>query len=155
MVQRNSAATEIPFPEREGTISFIAGSITATRGVLASMFKKGKFDNGCETFLSERKRISYPRTQFIGDTPRIVDGSNWQEIRFPSKKKGLAAGGEPIKLRIDGEYWTARLSGTHYAFMTWLCGENEKGNLATVITWQSARGTTYGPVGQFTEGDDN
>lgn len=153
MAQTRSIATEIPFPEREGTINYIAGSITASRGVLASMFAVGKFDNGCETRLIERKRVSYPRTQFIGDTPRIVDGSSWEEVRFPSKKKGLAAGGEPIQLGVAGEYWTARLTGTHSAFMTWLCGENQKGNLATVITWQSERGTTYGPVGQFTSGE--
>ena len=57
---------------------------------------------------------------------------------------------EPIQINIKGKWWTARLSGNHSDLMTYLCGENTAGNLRGVISWRSERGTTYGPVGQFT-----
>ena len=140
----------VPFPERNGTINYTGGSVTAARGVLAAMFKPGEYDSGCESVLSERSRKTYTRTEYIGAEPTVVQASSWQEVRYNSSKKSLAAGGEPIQIRINGEWWTARLSGNHSNFMTYLCGENTAGNLNGVIAWRSARGTTYGPVGQFT-----
>ena len=139
----------VPFPERNGTINYTGGSLTAARGVLAAMFKPGQYDSGCESVLSERSRKTYTRTDYIGAPSRVVDASQWQEVRYNSSTKSLAAGGEPIQIRIAGEWWTARLSGSHSNFMTYLCGENTAGNLNGVIAWRSERGTTYGPVGQF------
>ena len=143
---------DVPYPERNGTINFTGGSLTAKRGVLASMFKPGEFDSGCESVLSERSRKTYTRSQYIGAPSVSVSSSEWQEVRYNSSRKSLAAGGEPIQIRISGEWWTARLSGKHADFMTYLCGENTAGNLSGVIAWRSERGTTYGPVGQFTDG---
>ena len=139
----------VPYPERNGTINYTGGSLTAARGVLAAMFKPGQYDSGCESVLSERSRKTYTRTDYIGAPSRVVDASQWQEVRYNSSTKSLAAGGEPIQIRIAGEWWTARLSGSHSNFMTYLCGENTSGNLSGVIAWRSERGTTYGPVGQF------
>ena len=141
----------IPFPERDGTINYTGGGITASRGVLASMFKPGEYDSGCESVLKDRRRNMYQRTDYIGATPRTVQESSWQEVRYNSSRKSIAAGGEPIQIRINGEWWGARLTGNHSDFMTYLCGENTAGNLNGVIAWRSARGTTYGPVGQFSE----
>ena len=139
----------IPFPEKLATINYTGGSLTASRGVLAAMFQAGKFDNGCESVLSERSRKTYTRSEYIGAQSRSVEATTWQEVRYNSSTKSLAAGGEAIQIRIGGEYWGARLSGNHSNFMTWLCGENQAGNLSGVIAWRSERGTTYGPVGQF------
>lgn len=139
----------VPFPERDATINYSGGALSASRGVLAAMFKPGQYDSGCESVLSERSRKSYTRTDYIGATSRVVGASDWQEVRYNSSTKSLAKGGEPIQLNINGEWWTARLSGNHSNFMTYLCGENTAGNLAGVIAWRSERGTTYGPVGQF------
>ena len=138
-----------PMAERLATVNFTGGSITAPRGTFAAMFEAGKFDNGCESVLKERSRASYTRSDYIGATSKIVEASQWQEVKYNSSTKSLAAGGEAIQIRIQGEWWGARLSGTHSAFMTWLCGENTAGNLDGVIAWRSERGTTYGPVGQF------
>ena len=141
----------VPMPERLATINYIGGGITAPRGTLAQMFQAGKYDSGCESQLKERSRSSYTRSDYIGAQSRVVEPSQWQEVKYNSSTKSLAAGGEPIQLRIGGEWWGARLSGSHSNFMTWLCGENTAGNLNGVISWRSARGTTYGPVGQFTD----
>ena len=138
-----------PLAEALATVNFNGGSITATRGLFAAMFEAGKFDNGCESVLKQRSRATYTRSDYIGAPSKVVEASQWQEVKFNSSTKSLAAGGEAIQIRIQGEWWGARLSGTHSAFMTWLCGENTAGNLDGVIAWRSERGTTYGPVGQF------
>lgn len=140
-------------PERLATINYTGGSITAARGVLASMFQPGKYDSGCESVLRDRARTSYTRSAYIGASPVVVGPSTWQEVKYNSQTKSLAAGGEPIQIKIDGEYWGARLSGNHSNFMTWLCGENTAGNLSGIIAWRSARGTVYGPVGQQPDED--
>ena len=142
----------IPMPEREATINYTGGSISASRGVLAAMFKPGQYDSGCESVLKDRSRKTYTRTDYIGAPSRVVQPSTWQEVKYNSATKSIAKGGEPIQIKIEGEWWTARLSGSHSNFMTYLCGENQAGNLGGVIAWRSERGTTYGPVGQFAQG---
>ncbi len=139
----------VPMPEKLATINYTGGSLTAPRGTLAAMFEAGKYDSGCESVLRERSRRTYTRSDYIGAPSRVVDASQWQEVKYNSSTKSLAAGGEAIQIRINGEWWGARLSGNHSNFMTWLCGENTAGNLSGVIAWRSERGTTYGPVGQF------
>ena len=152
MAERLVDTSKVPYPERNATINYTGGGLTASRGVLASMFKPGKYDSGCESVLNERSRKSYTRSEYIGAQSVVVGSSEWQEGKYNSSTKSLAAGGEAIQIRIAGEWWTARLSGNHSNFMTWLCGENTAGNLSGVITWRSERGTTYGPVGQFDDG---
>ena len=139
-------------PERDATINYTGGSISASRGVLASMFKPGQYDSGCESVLKERSRKTYTRTDYIGAQSQVVQPSQWQEVKYNSSTKSLAKGGEPIQIRIEGEWWSARLSGNHSNFMTYLCGENQAGNLNGVLAWRSERGTTYGPVGQYAAG---
>ena len=110
-------------PERLATINYTGGSVTAARGVLAAMFQAGEFPEGCESVLRDRSRNSYTRSAYIGAPSVVVGASNWQEVKYNSQTKSLAAGGEPIQLRIKGEWWGARLSGNHSNFMTWLCGQ--------------------------------
>ena len=140
----------VPMPEKLATINYTGGALTAPRGTLASMFKPGQYDSGCESVLKERSRASYTRSDYIGAQAKVVAASQWQEVKYNSSTKSLAAGGEAIQIRINGEWWGARLSGNHSNLMTFLCGENTAGNLSGVIAWRSERGTTYGPVGQFT-----
>lgn len=140
-------------PERLATINYTGGSLTATRGVLAAMFQAGEFPEGCESVLRERSRKTYTRSAYIGADSVVVGASSWQEVKYNSQTKSLAAGGEPIQLKIQGEWWGARLSGNHSNFMTWLCGQNNAGAIDGVVAWRSARGTTYGPVGQVTSED--
>jgi hypothetical protein len=108
------------------------------------MFQDAAFLSSCMVESNQRQRKEYKRTDYIGATPKTVAASNWEEIRYPSQTKSQAAGGEPIQLKVNGEWWTARLSGSHYAFHTFLCGA--RNSLYGPVSWRSARGTLYGPV---------
>ena len=131
-------------PTRAATVNYTGGSITATRGVLAAMFKDPSFISACATVRTDRVRKSYTRTPYVGGPITIINQSNWTEEKYPSQTKSIAAGGEPIQLKINGEWWSARLSGSHTDFMDFLC-ESADG-LNNSISWRSARGTLYGPV---------
>ena len=136
--------TTPPQAERNATLNYPAGSITMARGNFAALFADAAFLSSCAVVSTQRSRKSYVRTDYIGAPVRSVDASDWEEIKYPSQTKSIAAGGEAIQIKIQGEWWTARLSGTHYAFMTFLCGAKE--SLIGTVSWRSERGTLYGPV---------
>ena len=133
-----------PMPEREATLNFPGGSLTAARGTIAAAFKNAAFVSTCAFVEVERTRKQYMRTDEIGADPRSVEASSWTAKVYPSQTKSIAAGGEPIQLKIQGEWWTARLSGTHTAFMEFLCDSAD--SLYDYVAFRSARGTLYGPV---------
>ena len=135
-------------PTREATLNYEGGSMTTTRGVLAQMFTDASFLSSCAAVPKERLRKSYTRTDYVGATSQVVAQSEWTELKYPSQTKSLAKGGEPIQVRINGEWWGARLSGGHSSFMTFLC--NSRDSLVGPIAWRSARGTVYGPIAPIT-----
>lgn len=137
----------LAYGERNATINYPGGSLTSSRGVLAAMFTTNVALSTCGYEERERSRVGHTRTEFIGAPTRSVAQTQWTEKKYPSQTKSLAAGGEAIKLNINGENWTARLSGTHSALMEFLCLQNTNGGLDGVVSFQSERGTTYGPVG--------
>ena len=130
------------------TINFEGGSLTAARGVFLAMFDAENDISACQSTDVTRKRSSHFRTAYVGAPPKSVKEANWTQKKFQSQTKSVAAGGEAIQLRINGEWWTARLSGTHEALMTFLC--DNAGDLKDVISWRSERGTLYGPIGSLT-----
>ena len=135
-------------PEVNATLNYPAGSLTCTRGTLAAMFQDAAFLSSCMVESNQRQRKEYKRTDYIGAPAKTVAASSWEEIRYPSQTKSQSAGGEPIQLKVNGEWWTARLSGSHYAFQTFLCGA--RNSLYGPVSWRSARGTLYGPVSNET-----
>ena len=139
---------EVASPEVNATVNFPAGSLTCTRGTLAVMFTDAAFLSSCMVESNQRQRKEYKRTDYIGAPAKTVAASSWEEIRYPSQTKSQSAGGEPIQLKVNGEWWTARLSGSHYAFHTFLCGA--RNSLYGPVSWRSARGTLYGPVSNET-----
>ena len=134
-----------PEPTRMSTLNYDGGSLTATRGLIAQIFLTADFLSTCAVVPTDRSRKSYTSTPYIGGTPRIVNASTWTEQKYPSQTKSIAAGGEPIQIQVQGQWWSARLSGNHSAFMKFLC--DGKDDLTGPIAWRSARGTLYGPVG--------
>ena len=135
-------------PEVNATLNYPAGALTCTRGTLAAMFQDAAFLSSCMVESNQRQRKEYKRTDYIGAPAKTVAASSWEEIRYPSQTKSQSAGGEPIQLKVNGEWWTARLSGSHYAFQTFLCGA--RNSLYGPVSWRSARGTLYGPVSNET-----
>jgi hypothetical protein len=127
---------------RKLTIGFSGGSLTATRGLLASLFGPDLVQQATDETIQVSVR-THQRFRVIGGEASSVASSNYSRKRYPQGSGSGTAGGEPIRLFVDGDWWTARLSGSHQAFnaflrtSTWASGEN--------AIWKSERGTPYGP----------
>ena len=132
-------------PQREGTINFPGGALSAPRGTLAALFNENAVVSACQSVVEERSRKQYQRTAYVGATPRNVDPSSWEQVKYPYTTKSIAKGGQPIQLRIQGENWTARLSGNLSNLADFFCAEGDKGNLNGSIAFFSERGSFFGP----------
>ena len=139
--------------QRTATVNYVGGSLTATRGLFAQIFKGGQAISPCEPMLQERSVKGYQRTYEVGSPTTTVEPYEYQLTKYPYQVKGQAAGGEPIQIRVNGEWWTARLSGNHTNLDTFLCGQDNAGNITGYISWKSERGSYHGPFGSQSAGD--
>ena len=127
---------------RRLTIGFPGGSLNAARGTLEALFGETLVEQQLNETASVTRR-SHTRFRVIGGESTSVASASYDRVKYPQGSAAGAAGGEPIRLFIDGDWWTARLSGSHQAFnaflenSTWASGKN--------AIWKSERGTPYGP----------
>jgi hypothetical protein len=128
---------------RNYTISFPGGSLTASKDVLTSMFEKDNLPNTCEPETKEVSRKQSTWTRYPGDTDfKTVQPYSYTLKNYSNGGNSKAAAGEPIKVLINNSYWTARLVGSHQAFMDYLY--TQKAALVDGFTyWQSAKGSPY------------
>lgn len=125
------------------TVNYPGGSISATRGLLEAMFGtnfSGLGTNGEESTVSVK---GHTRRRVIGGPATTIAANTYSRVKFPVGSSSLAAGGEAIMIDLNGDKWTARLSGSHQAFATFLLGNS--GPLTTNVFWQSEKGIKYGP----------
>lgn len=125
------------------TVNFPGGSLTATRGLLQAMFGANL---GGLTSEGQTQTVSvqgYTRTRVIGGPSTSVAANTYTRTKYPTTNSGGAAGGEAIMIDLEGDKWTARLSGSHQAFAQFLL--DNSGPLTQTITWSSEKGTKYGP----------
>jgi hypothetical protein len=128
---------------RNYTISFPGGSLTASKDVLTSMFEKDNLPDTCspETKLVSRKGSTW--TRFRDDpNQRIVAPTDYTLKNYSNGGNSRAAAGEPIKILINNDYWTARLVGSHQDFMDYLCA-NRSSLVDGFTYWQSQKGSPY------------
>ena len=137
------------------TMTFPGGSLTATRDLLESIFKSELLPSTCnpaETVVSPKQ---YVRTKYVGAAPSaIIEKQPYVLRNYGSGDASLAAGGEPIKFLVNGDWWTARLTGTHQDFMNYLCVNTEslKGD---ATYWISANGRKYFVAHSATNTEEN
>ena len=132
---------------RKVSVGFPGGSITGTRGLLEAAFGAGLVaadQSGTDTI----SRKAHSRTRVIGGSSTNVDATTYELKKFPSGRPGGAMGGEAIQLQVGGDWWTARLSGSHQDFNAWLAGAVWEAN--KTIYWRSEKGKTYGPFAPST-----
>ena len=128
---------------RNYTISFPGGSLTATKDVLLSIFEKDKLPDTCSPETKEVSRKSYNWTSYPGsDDVRIVPQTTYTLKNYSNGGNSKAAAGEPIKFLINNDFWTARLVGSHQAFMDYLC-ENKSSLVDGFTYWVSQKGSPY------------
>lgn len=134
--------------QRVYTVNFQnGGALTATRGLLDAIFAAGMLTTGsCNAPTNTVSVKSHSRTRVIGLPSTTVSSYSYSLKAYPTTNKNARQGGEPISLRVNGEWWTARLSGSHQNFMEWLCA-NTSSLAVDELYWKSQHGTNYGPVG--------
>ena len=143
MTARFGPNEETPDLDRNLTITFPGGSLTATRDVLESIFKKENLPSTCDPLTRPVSRKSYARSRYPGDqNPTIVPATVYELKTYGSGSSSQAAGGEPIKFLIDGSFWTARLNGAHQDFMDYLCA-NTASLKYDATYWISEKGRKY------------
>lgn len=125
------------------TVNFPGGSLTATRGLLETMFGENFAGLTTEPITSTVSVSGHTRRRVIGGPTTSVAANTYTRNKYPSGGSGGAAGGEAIMINLDGDYWSARLSGSHQDFSAFLASNS--GPLTQSIFWKSEKGTPYGP----------
>lgn len=138
--------------KRQVTINFTGGSLTASYALLRTLFVESSIPGVCTPIEKEITRKQHNRFLKIGGSATTVSGVTYTLQQYPSSTTGQALGGEIIFFRVEGDWWTARLSGNHSDLMKYLC--DNASSLARTILWKSARGTKYGPVTQESDDED-
>jgi hypothetical protein len=139
-------------PDKENakvfTVNFTGGgALTATKGLLDAIFGAGALTTGSCSAPTETVSVkNHSRTRRIGGPSTPVAGYTYSLKTYPTTPKNARSGGEAISLNVNGEWWTARLSGSHQNFMAWLCA-NTNTLAVDALYWKSQHGTNYGPVG--------
>lgn len=127
---------------RRLTVGFPGGSLNAARGTLEALFGEDLVQQSVAATVSVTRR-THNRTRVIGGASTSVASATYSRTKYPQGSSDGAAGGEPIRLFIDGDWWTARLSGSHQDFNAFL--EDAQWASGKNAIWKSERGTPYGP----------
>lgn len=127
---------------RKISIGFPGGSLTATRGLLQALFGANLVDASQygEATISVN---GHSRTRVIGGASTPVAAHNYVAKKFPTGQRGGGSGGEAIQFLYGGDWWTARLSGSHQDLNDWL--STSPGSSTAALQWRSEKGTPYGP----------
>lgn len=127
---------------RKMTLTFPNGSLTASRGLLEDVFGPALVNSEIGEARTVQ-RDSHTRSDYPGGPRTAVRGSTFNLKRYGKPNAAGNSGGEPILLYVNGDPFTARLSGSHQAFCDFLQnGTWQSGNDAY---WKSQHGTPYGP----------
>lgn len=86
---------------------------------------------------------SHSRVRVIGGASTPVAAHNYTAKKYPTGQRGGGSGGEAIQFLYGGDWWTARLTGSHQALNDWL--STSPGASTSAIQWRSEKGTPYGP----------
>jgi hypothetical protein len=107
------------------------------------MFEKDNLPDTCSPEVKEVSRKGSTWTRYPGDLDqRIVAPTTYTLKNYSNGGNSKAAAGEPIKILINNDFWTARLQGSHQDFMDYLCAN--KSSLVDGFTyWQSQKGSPY------------
>jgi len=128
---------------RKVTMTFPGGSLTGSRDLLGMIFDVSLLPDTCSPAETIVSRKQYVRTRFVGDAPsNIIETDDYVMKAYGSGDASRAAGGEAIRFQINGDWWTARLTGTHQAFMDYLC-DNSESLRGDATYWISAHGRKY------------
>jgi len=131
---------------RKIALNYPGGSIKASVGLLSAVFGDAKIGAAMAGSSQSVTRSTHTRVRVIGQPGKTIAETTYNRTKYPSSQTSGPSGGEPIKILVANEWWTARLSGNHEAFNSFLGGlvtEEEAGSGA--LYWKSEKNTNYGP----------
>lgn len=111
---------------RLNTITYAKGTVTAPRGLLDYLFGSGT-----------------PNVNWAVSTNLVNAITNRRRRKYGTRQRESARAGEPMKLVLkNGDIYTARITGSHTAFIDAFLSKGGGLNVANIY---SERGTIYGP----------
>lgn len=128
---------------RKVALNFAGGSVTAELGLMEAVFGEELTGAAMAPDEGTVSVSGHSRTRVIGGPSTSVASYDYTRKKYPSSQNSGPAGGEPIAILSDGKFWTARLSGSHQSFNTFLSNVGEAGG--GPIIWRSEKGKAYGP----------
>lgn len=152
MAEQRLINPDSPDLYRKFVVSFPGGSIKGTKDVLMSMFADPSALDMCSPEEVEVSRRQHTRTKYPGAPATQVAAANYTKKNYSNGGTSRAAGGEPIAVLINGDYWTCRLTGSHQAFMDYLC-DNRDALAEGFSYWKSNKGKPYSISSSVTGND--
>lgn len=125
---------------RRFSVSWSGGYLTATVGLFKALYGdkwEEKVGGGQAATINVK---AHTRVRVIGGGGTPVGGYSYGVVKWPRKVRGGAAGGQPIRILLGEDFWTARLGGSVQDFKTFLAGA---GAPATAFTFVTEKGGEY------------
>lgn len=125
---------------RRFSVSWEGGYLTATVGLFKALYGadwERKVGGGKAATINVK---SHTRQRVIGGPATSVAGYSYGVVKWPRKVRGGAAGGQPIRILLGEDFWTARLGGSIQDFKAFLAGA---GAPATGFTFITEKGGEY------------
>lgn len=125
---------------RKFSVSWDGGNLTTTVGVLKALYGpdwEGTVGAGAAKTVNVK---SHTRTRIIGGPTTSVSAYGYNVIDYPSRRRGGGAGGQAIRILLDGSFWTARLQGSVQDFKAFLAGV---GKPLKPFTFLTEKGSEY------------
>lgn len=110
---------------RRFSLTWNGGYLTATVGLLEMLYGQ---DFAEKVGAGQAKNISvkgHSRRRMIGGPSKTVGAYAYNVIDYPRRVNGGAAGGQPIRIEYDGDWWSARLGGSVQDFKAFLGGNGK------------------------------
>lgn len=116
--------------------------MSGTRGLLIALFGEALVQTVATTPTPVSRR-SHSRTRVIGGPSSSVAGANYLTGKYPTARFNGGAGGQPIRVNLNGDWWTLRVTGSLQSFADWASGANWASGVS--VAFVSEKGTAYGP----------
>lgn len=125
---------------RHFSLTWDGGYLTTTVGLLKALYGADFMDKAGAGKAQTIAVKGHTRTRVIGGAGSPVAGYSYSRIKYPRKLSGMSSGGQPIKIEVDGKWWTARLGGSVQDFKAFLSGA---GASATTFQFMTEKGGLY------------
>jgi len=119
---------------RRFALSYDGGYISSTLGLIEHVWGSDWEKKAGEGKTKTITRKEYTRQRVIGGAATRVGQSSFSITRHPRRINGGAAGGQPIKIVLDGKAWGARMGGSVQSFKKFLNGAGHPNVAFTFIT---------------------